>query len=37
MYKRVLFTGLLLTNAAWAQEAVISGKDFLSGAGDAKR
>jgi hypothetical protein len=36
MYKRVLFTSLLLTSAAWAQEAVISGKDFLSGAGDAK-
>ena len=36
MYKRVLFTGLLLSSAAWAQEAVISGKDFLSGAGDAK-
>ena len=36
MYKRVLFTGLLLSNAAFAQETVISGKDFLSGAGDAK-
>src|SRR5689334_2083964 len=36
MYKRVLFTSLLLTSAAWAQETVISGKDFLSGAGDAK-
>jgi len=36
MYKRVLFTGLLLSNAALAQETVISGKDFLSGAGDAK-
>ena len=36
MYKRVLFTGLLLSSAAFAQETVISGKDFLSGAGDAK-
>ena len=36
MYKRILFTSLLLTSAAWAQEIVISGKDFLSGASDAK-
>jgi len=37
MYKRVLFTSLLLGSAAaWAQETVISGKDFLSGAADAK-
>jgi hypothetical protein len=37
MYKRVLITGLLLGSAAaWAQETVISGKDFLSGAADAK-
>jgi hypothetical protein len=36
MYKRVLFTGLLLSSVAIAQETVISGKDFLSGAGDAK-
>jgi hypothetical protein len=36
MYKRVLLTSLLLSSAAFAQETVISGKDFLSGAGDAK-
>jgi outer membrane biosynthesis protein TonB len=37
MFKRILFTGALLAaGAASAQEVAISGKDFLSGAGDAK-
>jgi hypothetical protein len=36
MYKRILFSGLLLSSAAMAQEVAITGKDFLSGAGDAK-
>jgi outer membrane biosynthesis protein TonB len=37
MFKRILFTGALLAaSAASAQEVAISGKDFLSGAGDAK-
>jgi len=37
MFKRILFTGALFAaGAASAQEVAISGKDFLSGAGDAK-
>lgn len=37
MFKRILFTGALLAaGTASAQEVAISGKDFLSGAGDAK-
>jgi outer membrane biosynthesis protein TonB len=37
MFKRILFTGaLFVAGAASAQEVAISGKDFLSGAGDAK-
>ncbi|HSE12853.1 MAG TPA: hypothetical protein VLB69_09470 [Rudaea sp.] len=37
MFKRILFTGALLAaGTAAAQEVAISGKDFLSGAGDAK-
>lgn len=36
MYKRIFFACLLTANAAVAQEVAITGKDFLSGAGDAK-
>lgn len=37
MFKRILLTGALFAaGAASAQEVAISGKDFLSGAGDAK-
>ncbi len=36
MLKTILFAGLLVSGAAFAQQADISGKDFLSGAGDAK-
>ena len=37
MFRSMLFTGALLAaSAASAQEVAISGKDFLSGAGDAK-
>ena len=37
MFKRILFTGALFAaGTASAQEVAISGKDFLSGAGDAK-
>ena len=36
MFKRILLTSALLSSAALAQQVDISGKDFLSGAGDAK-
>jgi outer membrane biosynthesis protein TonB len=39
MFRSILFSGALLaagSSAALAQEVAISGKDFLSGAGDAK-
>src|SRR6478752_3546184 len=37
MFRSLFFTGALLAaGAASAQEVAISGKDFLSGAGDAK-
>ena len=36
MFKRILLTSALLSTAALAQNVDISGKDFLSGAGDAK-
>ncbi len=37
MFKRILFTSALFAaGAVSAQEVAISGKDFLSGAGDAK-
>jgi hypothetical protein len=36
MLKRILFAGALVSTAAFAQQVDISGKDFLSGAGDAR-
>ncbi|HEX6834181.1 MAG TPA: hypothetical protein VF132_11660, partial [Rudaea sp.] len=36
MVKRLLVSSLLLATSAMAQEVAITGKDFLSGAGDAK-
>jgi outer membrane biosynthesis protein TonB len=36
MYKRIFLACLLMANVAAAQEVAITGKDFLSGAGDAK-
>ena len=36
MFKRLLFASALFSSAAFAQQVDISGKDFLSGAGDAR-
>ena len=36
MLKRILFASALVSTAAFAQQVDISGKDFLSGAGDAR-
>ncbi len=36
MYKRIFFAALLFSSAAFAQQVDIAGKDFLSGAGDAR-
>ena len=36
MFKRLLFASALVSSAAFAQQVDISGKDFLSGAGDAR-
>jgi len=36
MFKRILLASALVSSAAFAQQVDISGKDFLSGAGDAK-
>jgi hypothetical protein len=36
MFKRILFVGVLVSTTAFAQQVDISGKDFLSGAGDAR-
>jgi hypothetical protein len=36
MFKRILFASALVSTAAFAQQVDISGKDFLSGAGDAR-
>lgn len=36
MFKRILLASALVSTAALAQQVDISGKDFLSGAGDAK-
>jgi hypothetical protein len=36
MFKRILLASALLSTAALAQQVDISGKDFLSGAGDAR-
>lgn len=36
MRRRILFTALFVSSAAWAQQVDINGKDFLSGAGDAR-
>ena len=36
MFKRILFASALFSTVAMAQEVNISGKDFLSGAGDAR-
>lgn len=36
MFKRILFAAALVSSSAIAQEVDINGKDFLSGAGDAR-
>lgn len=36
MFKRILFAAALVSSGAMAQEVDVNGKDFLSGAGDAR-
>ena len=36
MFKRILFAATLVSSSAIAQEVDVNGKDFLSGAGDAR-